>query len=572
MDLDNPRSSAGGAAGEEPHKMEDKLDLEFDSRGSASGQGIETQSSLPKDEPRHASAPLPAPRPTLQANAGDIPETVGWGEGEDTLEKDSSDSGVYTPTDSGGSSWTPGDERSDVESPGMEGGLERLFLEDTEGETSNSDTSSFVEVSGANLPWLHMNVRRILRRLLQQWPGRTATHHHPETQSSISTQQGLESQQQRDLDRGKKRRKQAASNDDLDQGDPSAGRSKHAKRRKGPGPSRPFACPFCKKDLQRHRECTKYRLTRVSRVKQHIHRIHDDEIGPGMREGLQERSAPGTEEDQWYEIFGLLFPLSPRPASPYNDFTVSERPQASHEGVLIDEALYIPHTLLTEQFVEAFHRRLAEDPELANVRLERIREALNLAWADILDGVSQQVDPIDTLQARAQGDNTDSGQSFNNHGSGRGRDLSTANSSNDHEVPSERQRSTTIRMDGTPDTAGSWHEPAQTTGWEEPPQDFELFDYGSFQDENLNLDGQLGLGDGVGLDPSSMEDQMAPVSESDHHFDVQSLLHPPVEGGRPATDGDWWFREGSGTQLLDGLDDTFVSFDTGGTGGTAEFF
>lgn len=159
----------------------------------------------------------------------------------------------------------------------------------------------------------------------------------------------------------KRRRKsedQGGGDEDDENGsgdDRSAGRGTK-KRRKEDG-TRPFACPFYKKDPYNHIECKKYTLVRVRDVKQHLHRRHsqpalycpscyqtfssppyrDDHIrsrscrsrSPPTMDGLNGISPEAqrllghrvdrslTPYDQWYCIWEILFPGEPRPRDPY---------------------------------------------------------------------------------------------------------------------------------------------------------------------------------------------------------------------------------------------------------------
>ena len=121
-----------------------------------------------------------------------------------------------------------------------------------------------------------------------------------------------------------------------------------------------LACPFCKKDPQRHRACYRKILTKISYVKQHLSRFHrlpiycsvcyatfdsedirDDHarsrscdeqpkiawegVSEVQKKELQKRVSPKmSEEDQWYMIFEVLFPGEPRPRSAYVDTDLAE--------------------------------------------------------------------------------------------------------------------------------------------------------------------------------------------------------------------------------------------------------
>ncbi|KAF2689661.1 hypothetical protein K458DRAFT_384295, partial [Lentithecium fluviatile CBS 122367] len=114
-----------------------------------------------------------------------------------------------------------------------------------------------------------------------------------------------------------------------------------------------FACPFYKRDPIQHPRCSKALLTKMSYVKQHLlrnHRMppycklcgeefhHEDELLTHVREescqgpilgrprgmsrsqelALHKRSDQKLRADeQWYEVFRLLFPGEQLPHSPY---------------------------------------------------------------------------------------------------------------------------------------------------------------------------------------------------------------------------------------------------------------
>lgn len=113
-----------------------------------------------------------------------------------------------------------------------------------------------------------------------------------------------------------------------------------------------FACPFQKLDSHKHHECLKYELNRIKDVKQHVYRRHkqpdyycarcfavfktadardeharskdcDNLEDPGF-EGISEdqknrlnkSSSRGLDpQDQWFEMWDIIFPDVPRPSS-----------------------------------------------------------------------------------------------------------------------------------------------------------------------------------------------------------------------------------------------------------------
>lgn len=134
-------------------------------------------------------------------------------------------------------------------------------------------------------------------------------------------------------------------------------------RRQKPTDARLLACPFCKSDPDRHRQCSNFAGSKLSYVKQHIYRTHEkpyctvcmslfdspDERDAHLRQQSCQRSdfvlqtgyidtrqhaelhrrAPAaldTLESQWYHVFDIVCPGQPRPASPYNDFVITPGP------------------------------------------------------------------------------------------------------------------------------------------------------------------------------------------------------------------------------------------------------
>ncbi|RTE84553.1 hypothetical protein BHE90_000858 [Fusarium euwallaceae] len=476
----------------------------------------------------------------LQANATGILEALGWRRRKETPEDDSSDSGADTPAESEASSSTLGRSVRDVATPGVGSDLEGLHSEESETGSTSEDAASFVGTPGEDLldlPWFHQNVRRVLRGLLQQ-DFRTSAH-HPGAQSAASTRQGQGAHQQQGSGSSKRTREHVGSGDEVDRGDSSKSRPKCARRPKGPATSRPFSCPFCKKDLQRYQACAKFGFTRVPHVKQHLHRKHGDEIDALVKNRLKQRSARGTEEEQWYGIFNLLFPgHSPRPASPYNDFTLSEQPaQALPDGVPIDEALYVPGVFLTTDSIEILHQSLVEDPVFADVRPEDIRAALDRGLSRAyMDQISR---PFTTLQSETQQvferENTDSEQSSSTQVFERGRDVSATDPSDEGEGVNECPRPDHL------DSIPALHpESSSDVTPEEPRQDFphdvNSSTNGPTDNQQPSPGDQLGQDDELGLDFSFTGDQPPPVSEWDYLFDIDSLLDHSVEESWQATD------------------------------------
>ncbi|KFZ11289.1 hypothetical protein V502_07623 [Pseudogymnoascus sp. VKM F-4520 (FW-2644)] len=124
---------------------------------------------------------------------------------------------------------------------------------------------------------------------------------------------------------------------------------------------RSFACPFLKKDPVKHGKCCTKQLSRIRDVKQHLYRCHIpdfycqwclesdfrseqaleghlnlrtcprnndptslDGISNNQRKQLSRKSNHKiSEEDQWFEIWEILFLIRPRPSSVYMDTGLS---------------------------------------------------------------------------------------------------------------------------------------------------------------------------------------------------------------------------------------------------------
>lgn len=121
-----------------------------------------------------------------------------------------------------------------------------------------------------------------------------------------------------------------------------------------------LACPFYKWDPARYKNCRRILLTKISYVKQHILRAHrmpphcqicnesfqtDDHMRQHIRSMTCERrpyippdgvtedqifqlrsrvNQKNSLEDQWYEVFDIIFPGSPRPTSVFLDPELSQ--------------------------------------------------------------------------------------------------------------------------------------------------------------------------------------------------------------------------------------------------------
>ena len=157
--------------------------------------------------------------------------------------------------------------------------------------------------------------------------------------------------------RGKKRNRATS---DVMSSDHESQQSRPRRQRTEDRPRVILACPFYKWDPARYRNCRRILLTKISYVKQHILRAHrmpphcqicngsfqtDDQLRQHVRSMMCERRpyAPpdgvteermiqlrsrvnqkNSLENQWYEVFDILFPGSTRPASVYLDPELSQ--------------------------------------------------------------------------------------------------------------------------------------------------------------------------------------------------------------------------------------------------------
>lgn len=205
----------------------------------------------------------------------------------------------------------------------------------------------------------------------------------------------------------KRKRPNNSEEQDTDEKSNRPGAAGGKRRRKDTPLDTKLACPYFKKDPQRHRCCAAFGGKKLSYVKQHIGRSHnlslycpvcivyftddrlrDEHIIARSCEPVEDQVAPEgitldqrlwlgrrgpqnlSEEQHWYRIFEYLFPGHPLPRSPYND------------------------TSFPEEFFD-FREHLAR-PEGLNMLLRRVRQ--NPDWtadqealfiSDIQQGLAQ---------------------------------------------------------------------------------------------------------------------------------------------------------------------------------------
>lgn len=176
--------------------------------------------------------------------------------------------------------------------------------------------------------------------------------HGPSTQQSTGGSQMV----QRASSKRKHSKQANGGNGDDDKRKKGSRATRSSSSSKGSDDLRLFACPFYKRRPHTYQKCQHNELTAVSRVKQHLSRQHqipirclrcnlqfEDEgsledhaqqwpscepqprkVWEGVTRAqsilLQTRSdRKKTPEDQWYDVYKILFPDEPLPESPYMD-------------------------------------------------------------------------------------------------------------------------------------------------------------------------------------------------------------------------------------------------------------
>ena len=156
------------------------------------------------------------------------------------------------------------------------------------------------------------------------------------------------------------KRRRTEEGEEQDQADAALSRRVRKKLKPGIAQPRFLACPYWKRNPNKHRRCCKLTLKRIRDVKQHLHRRHTPEfycercfvifpndqshqdhivsalcrrephaqldgISHSQHRELCRKSNPAfTEENQWFAIWDILFPGSERPFSAYIDSELSE--------------------------------------------------------------------------------------------------------------------------------------------------------------------------------------------------------------------------------------------------------
>jgi hypothetical protein len=202
-----------------------------------------------------------------------------------------------------------------------------------------------------------------------------------------------------------------------------------------------LACPFWKNDPMNHGTCYRRNLTKISYVKQHLDRRHSvpihcvlclrvfpteeecrahqrerscdvreyvkpEGISPEQRELLKRRAQQNqSQEDQWFEIYRLLFPGSPLPYSPYIDDNFSEDLNKFHEFQLAQGS-----AILTERLFQKLPANIDLPKETLKRLVLEVQQEVWSVWPRLsglvpdLDVTDDQSTRIYAAQSEAQTD------------------------------------------------------------------------------------------------------------------------------------------------------------------------
>ncbi|KAF7539252.1 hypothetical protein G7Z17_g12458 [Cylindrodendrum hubeiense] len=185
----------------------------------------------------------------------------------------------------------------------------------------------------------------------------------------------------------------------------------------------PLACPFYKKDPIVHKRCHGYLLTRISYVKQHLFRHHlqplhcpvcmdvfdNDESRDGHIRAQSCKKRPAeeqpdgmtstqekqlrakranqkqSEEEQWYEIFNLLFPDTERPSSPYMINSLSEDMSSFREFVERQGGKIVQKGL-----IDKLPSGMMDDDAVRSVAYAAVQDIFSLWWKQSFENYPQR--------------------------------------------------------------------------------------------------------------------------------------------------------------------------------------
>ncbi|KAI9713935.1 MAG: copper-binding transcription factor [Bogoriella megaspora] len=252
---------------------------------------------------------------------------------------------------------------------------ERDIPSDTEASASTEDTdfSEVINWSGHVLDTFREHVVKFLvDRLYEKldlnnpqvpWrqcpvPGHTTGGSSAGAYQSSSNTNAAQGQP---LKRALKRKANEREDGDEEDGGNSGAQPRAEPQQAGDLPERFLACPFCKFNPRKYRNCYKYELKEIKHVKQHLRRCHampihcpvcyeefetkklcDDHVRRRCCEQVEEKqfecvsddqrmqleqraSKHKSKEENWYDMYGILFPSSPRPTTPYVEVTLSDQ-------------------------------------------------------------------------------------------------------------------------------------------------------------------------------------------------------------------------------------------------------
>ncbi|KAL6243486.1 hypothetical protein RBB50_009478 [Rhinocladiella similis] len=203
-------------------------------------------------------------------------------------------------------------------------------------------------------------------------------------------------------------------------------------------PEKLFACPFCKYDKDRYSErnvqekhyrgCASGYWPDISRLKQHLYRVHwrrihcvrcytkferkdlldqhvresqpcglvecpyPEKFDDGQYNDIRRKRPANTPEQVWFIIYGILFPGQAQPSSPYADNISSQ--------VGLEKATHVPEQGAMNTLGEVFESRLdqfAGSSEQAWLQSpaarDFIRQQLRASMSDVLERLKPVVSP-----------------------------------------------------------------------------------------------------------------------------------------------------------------------------------
>ncbi|KAG9687106.1 hypothetical protein KCU95_g8905, partial [Aureobasidium melanogenum] len=194
----------------------------------------------------------------------------------------------------------------------------------------------------------------------------------------------------------------------------------------------PLACPFAKFDPFKHEKCYTFVLRGVSRVKQHLERVHsipihcpkcysifrnntearDKHVREGTCQNAPERRLEGIDEstmrklkrrvtsrsvpESWYSMYELLFPGARRPESPFMDATLSAELSAFRD-FCIHEGRDIVTSVVSAEMPFADGQQQDQLEDFTRQVFQRSIEQLFLQWQSRPRPVTSQ--PVVATQA-----------------------------------------------------------------------------------------------------------------------------------------------------------------------------